>query len=397
MTTADLGVTIEGLTESLVSTRREFHRIPELGFEEHETSALVAEKLRAMGLEPRTGVAKTGVVAMIEGGHPGPTLLVRADMDGLPIEERSGAEYSSKHPNRMHACGHDTHIAMLLASASVLLGVRDQLHGRVKLIFQPAEEGLGGAKVMMDEGVLEDPHVDAALGFHIWNNLPTGQVGVREGPVMASTDRIKIEIIGQGGHGALPHTSADAVVAAAHVVTALQTIVSRNVSPMEPAVVTIGTIHGGYAANIIADRVEMTGTVRSFNEDVWKQLPSHIERVVHGVCAALGVQGNVEYRRGYPTTVNDEGMTELVRAAAIEALGEEAVVYPERSTGGEDMSFILQAVPGCYFFIGSQNNSKGISRPHHHPEFNIDEDALPVGVKVITAGVLRYLSGEAQR
>lgn len=388
----DLGTEIARLSDELVGVRREFHRIPELGFQEYKTSALIAEKLRSLGLEPETGIAGTGVVALVRGRTSDRTLLIRADMDALPLDERSGAEYRSTHPNVMHACGHDAHVAMLLGAARVLLQRRDRLNGNIKLVFQPAEEGLGGARVMIEEGVLDNPRVDAALGFHIWNNLPVGQVGVREGPVMASTDRIRIDIQGQGGHGAMPQHSADSIVAAAHVITALQTIVSRTTSPVDPAVVTIGTIEGGYAPNIIADQVRMTGTVRTFSQELWKQMPRHIERVVHGVCAALGVHGAVEYHRGYPTTINDSSMTYLVRCAAIEALGDEAVVYPEQSTGGEDMSFFLRAVPGCYFFIGSRNPAKGFSHPHHHPSFDVDEDALTYGVKVIVASAMRYLS-----
>lgn len=385
----------ESLAEELVETRRQFHQIPELGFEEHKTSALVAEKLRALGLEPRTGVARTGVVALIEGAYPGLTLLMRADMDGLPIEERTGLPYRSTHPDRMHACGHDTHMSMLLAASRLLLEQRDQLHGNVKLVFHPAEEGIGGAEPMIEEGVLENPRVDAAIGCHIWNGMPTGQLGVREGPIMASTDRLSISIEGSGGHGAMPHMTADAIVAAAHVVTALQTVVSRRTSPLEPAVVTIGTINGGYKANIIADRVEMTGTVRTFNEDLWQRMPGLIEQVVTGTCAALGVHGTVEYTRGYPTTVNDARMTGLVREAAVAVLGEEHVVYPDLSTGGEDMSFFLQAVPGCFFFVGSQNQAKGAFHPHHHAEFEVDEDAMTTGVKVLAASALRYLANPA--
>lgn len=380
------------MAPELVETRRAFHRIPELGFEEHETAALVAERLRALGLEPRTGVGGTGVVALIEGAHPGRTLMLRADMDGLPIEERTGLPFSSTHAGRMHACGHDAHIAMLLGAAEILAGRRDEIHGAVKLVFQPAEEGLAGARAMIEDGVLADPPVDAAIGCHIWNTLPVGQVGVREGPLMANSDTVRITIEGQGGHGAMPHLSSDAIVAAGHVVTALQTVVSRRVSPLEPAVVTIGTISGGYKNNVIADRVEMDGTVRTFDEDLWHGMPGQIETVVAGVCAALGVRGTVEYTRGYPVVVNDPEMTALVRDAAREAAGEERVVYPERSMGGEDMSFFLRAVPGCFFFVGSQNAARGATKPHHHPEFEIDEDALLTGVKVLVASALKYLN-----
>ncbi len=395
MVIAEWGERVETMTEDLAATRREFHRIPEIGFEEYETSALIAQKLRALGLQPRTGIGGTGVVALIEGAHPGKTLLMRADMDGLPIEERTGLPYASTHPGRMHACGHDTHVTMLLAAAQLLLERREDLHGCVKLVFQPAEEGLGGARAMIEDGVLENPHVDAAIGCHIWNDMPVGLVGVREGPIMAASDRIKITIEGQGGHGAMPHHAVDAIATAAQVVTTLQTIVSRRVSPLQAGVVTIGTIHGGYASNIIADRVEMQGTVRSFDEDVWEQMPIQIEQVVTGVCAAMGVRGTVEYHRGVPTTVNDSGMTKLVREAAIEALGEERVVVPEQSTGGEDMSLFLRAAPGCFFYVGSQNPAKGADKPHHHPEFEVDEDAMPNGVKVLVASALRYLGKTA--
>lgn len=383
---------VEEMAPQFVETRRAFHRIPELGFEEHETAALVVEKLRALGLEPRTGVGGTGVVALIAGAHPGRTLMLRADMDGLPIEERTGLPFSSTHAGRMHACGHDAHIAMLLGAAEILLERRNEIRGAVKLVFQPAEEGLAGARAMIEDGVLADPPVDAAIGCHIWNTLPVGRVGVREGPLMANSDRVRITIEGQGGHGAMPHLSSDAIVAAGHVVTALQTVVSRRVSPLDPAVVTIGTISGGYKNNVIADRVEMDGTVRTFDEDLWRAMPGQIETVVAGICAALGVRGMVEYTRGYPIVVNDPEMTALVRGAARGAVGEERVVYPEQSMGGEDMSFFLRAVPGCFFFVGSQNATKGATKPHHHPEFDVDEDALPTGVKVLVASALKYLS-----
>ncbi len=385
---------VDTMAAELTATRREFHRIPEIGFEEVRTSALVASKLRALGLEPHEGIGKTGVVAMIEGAHPGRTLLMRADIDGLPIEERTGLEYRSTHPGRMHACGHDTHITMMLATARILLEHREHLHGRVKLVFQPAEESVAGARAMIEDGVLEDPHVDAAIGCHIWNDMPTGHVGVREGPIMAASDRIRITVEGRGGHGAMPHLSSDAIVAAAQVINSLQTVVSRRVSPLSAGVVTIGTIHGGYASNIIADRVEMEGTVRSFDDEVWRQMPDFIEQIVESTCRALGCTGSVQYTRGVPTTVNDAEMAALVREAATEALGADSVLYPQQSTGGEDMSVFLQAVPGCFFWVGSQNSQKGADRPHHHPEFNVDEDAMPLGVKVLVASALKYLDDQ---
>jgi amidohydrolase len=391
MASAETFQGVEELSEELAALRREFHRIPEVGFQEFKTAALVESKLRRLGLEPTTGVAGTGVVALIEGERPGKTLLLRADIDGLPLEERTELPFRSEHPNAMHACGHDSHIAMLLGAAKVLLSRRSELAGNVKLVFQPAEEGPGGAEPMIQAGVLKDPTVDAAIGCHIWNNLPVGQVGVREGPVMASSDEIEIEILGHGGHGAMPHDTADPIVAAGQLLNALQTIVSRSVSPLDPAVVTIATVHGGYKHNIIPDKVRLTGTVRTFSEELRRGMPSHLERVVQGVCAATGTRGTLQYNAKYPPTVNDPGMTALVREAAVAALGEDAVVHPEQSMGGEDMSFFLREVPGCYFFVGSRNPAKGCVHPHHSAEFNLDEDALPLGVKVLVASTLRYL------
>jgi amidohydrolase len=381
------------LAEDLVALRRDFHRHPELGFCEVRTAERVVALLSEIpGLEVQTGVAETGVVALLRGGKPGKTLLVRADMDGLPIQELRDVPYKSTIPNVMHACGHDAHMAMQLGAIRLLAERRDELAGNVKFVFQPAEEGPGGAKPMIEAGVMQNPRVDAAIGYHIWNWLRVGQIGVTEGPCMAHTDTFEIHIQGKGGHGSAPHLSVDSVVVAAHVVTGLQSIVARNVDPMEQAVVTVGTVKAGDRHNIIAHSATMTGTARSFSPEMAKLIPERVKAISEHMCRAFGAQCHLEYRNTYPATVNDPEMCRRVWASAEKVVGPGQVVAATPSMGGEDMSFFLNEVPGCYFFIGSANPDKGIDVPHHHPEFDIDEDALAIGTQVIAQAVLDYLA-----
>jgi amidohydrolase len=389
-----LEAAVARLGERLSETRRRVHQHPEMGFEEVQTAALVAERLAALGLEVRTGVARTGVVGLLRGARPGRTLLLRADMDCLPVDEATGAPYASKTPGRMHACGHDGHVAMLLGAAECLAARRDRLAGAVKLVFQPAEEGPGGARPMIEAGVLESPRVDAAFGIHLLNDYPVGTVALRPGALMAATDRISLVVRGRGGHGAAPHQTIDAVLVAAHVVTALQAIAAREVAPAVPVVVTIGTIHGGFRYNVIAPEVELTGTVRSFDAALRKELPGRIERIARGVAAAFGAEVTAEYDFGYPATVNEPGMTALVREAAAQVVGAAGVVGDMTPLmGGEDMSYFLEAVPGCFAFIGSANAARGLAHPHHSPRFDFDEAALPIGVQLFVRVVERYLGG----
>lgn len=381
------------LAEELVALRRDFHRHPELGFCEVRTAERVAALLAEIpGLEVQTGVAETGVVALLRGGKPGKTLLVRADMDGLPIQELRDVPYKSTIPNVMHACGHDAHMAMQLGAIRLLAERRDALAGNVKFVFQPAEEGPGGAKPMIEAGVMQNPTVDAAIGYHIWNWLRVGQIGVTEGPCMAHTDTFEIHIQGKGGHGSAPHLSVDSVVVAAHVVTGLQSIIARNVDPMEQAVVTVGTVKAGDRHNIIAHSATMTGTARSFSPEMAKLIPERVKAISEHMCQAFGAKCHLEYRNTYPATVNDPEMCRRVWASAEKVVGAGQVVTATPSMGGEDMSFFLNEVPGCYFFIGSANPEKGIDVPHHHPEFDIDEDALAIGTQVIVQAVLDYLA-----
>jgi amidohydrolase len=380
--------------DEIVAMRREFHRHPELGFAEEWTAQRIAEILADVpGLEVTAGIALTGLVVLLRGGRPGPTLLVRADMDGLPIHELNQHDYRSQNDGVMHACGHDAHMAMQLGAIKRLAERRMELCGNVKFVFQPAEEGPGGAKPMIEAGVLRNPDVVAAIGFHIWNVLQVGQIGITEGPCMANTDTFELEIQGKGGHGAMPHLSVDSVVVAAHVITALQSVVARNVSPLERAVVTVGKVVAGDRHNIIAHTAHLSGTARSFTPEIGKLLPERVRAISEHICEAFGAKCHLSYNTVYPATVNDPAMCQRVWASAVKVVGEDNVVAAQPSMGGEDMSFFLQAVPGCFFFIGSANPEKGINVPHHHPEFQIDEDSLSIGTRVIVQAVLDYLAG----
>ena len=376
--------------DELVATRRDIHAHPELKYEEHRTAGLVVERLTSLGYETRAGVGRTGVTTLLEGEAPGPCVLLRADMDALPLQERNEVPYASQNDGVMHACGHDGHTAMALTAARILQRVPAPSRGSIKLMFQPAEEGGNGAVAMIDDGVLKSPDVDAAFGIHLWNHLDVGKVAIVDGPFMASVDEFTAVIHGTGGHGAMPHEAHDPVLAAAHVVTALQQIAARNVSPLQAAVVTVGAIHGGEAFNIIPDRVELRGTARSFDEDVWAALPGHLDRVVSRTAEAFGCRAEIEVRRMMRPTINDPAMAALVREVARDVVGEENIVE-ERTMGGEDFAEVLALVPGCYFFVGSRNEAQGKHHPHHSPHFDIDEAALPIGARMLAEVAHRYL------
>lgn len=385
-----LSETVAALAPEIIANRREFHAHPELGFMEVRTADRLIELLASYGLKAERMV-KTGVVVTIPGGKPGKTLLVRADMDALPIQELGTAAYCSSNKGVMHACGHDAHMAMLLATSKIMASRMAELPGNLKLMFQPAEEGPGGALPMIEAGILENPHVDGAFALHVWSSLDVGKVGYRSGPVMANTDQFDLVIEGRGGHGAMPHLSVDSIAVAGQVICALQTIVSRNVSPLDSAVVTLGKIRGGDRHNIIAQTVSISGTVRSFSPDLRELLQERIENVVAGITRAMGATYKLDYHRTYPATVNDPKMTELVRLAAEKVMGSENVVEVEPSMGGEDMAYVLERVPGSYFFVGIANAEKGLTNPHHHPNFDIDEDGMMVGMQVLVQAIEDYL------
>jgi amidohydrolase len=382
------------LAEAVIALRRTLHQWPELGFQETRTSTLVAERLQALGLEVRTGIAQTGVLGILRGAEEGKTVLLRADMDGLPIEEASGAPYSSKNHGVMHACGHDGHTAILLTVAKVLAQCRQQFSGTVKFAFQPAEElPPGGAKGMIEGGVLEAPRVDAAFGLHLWNGLPVGKIGVDEGPIMASVDRFDIVIKGVGSHGAYPHTGVDPIVVGSYIVAALQTLVSREVPPLAPVVVTVGKFQGGTAFNVIPSQAELSGTVRTVDARIREEMPARIERIVRGVTSGMRADYTFNYVYGYPVTVNDVNRARFARQVAGAIVGDANVVSAGMTMGAEDMSYFLQAVPGCYLRLGSGNSDKGLIHPHHSALFNFDEAALPIGVELLAQLSLAYLSG----
>jgi len=375
---------------ALVATRRDLHQHPELGFEERRTGALVAERLQQLGYTVRTGVGKTGVLAQRDGAPKGASrcVLVRADMDALPVEEANEVPYRSRQPGRMHACGHDGHVAIGLEVARRLHAA--DLPGSLKLAFQPAEEISYGAEAMIRDGVLERPKVDAAFGLHLWNDLPTGTIGIMPGAVMASVDEFEIAIVGRGGHAAAPHQTIDPVLVAAHVVTGLQSLVSRRRNPFEEAVVSVTQLNAGHAFNVIPGRAELRGTVRTFGGKFFERAPQLVEETALGIAAAFGATAEVRYRRLTAPLVNDQRMTALMRGVAQDIVGQERVIDGIRTMGGEDMSFFLAKVPGTFAFVGSAPPGKPAS-PHHSPTFDIDEEALVIGAELLTRTVVRYL------
>ncbi len=380
------------VAEQVVLDRRHLHAHPELGFKEVETAEFVARRLRALGLEVQTGVARTGVVALIRGEKPGKTVLLRADLDALPIQEENDVPYASRNQGVMHACGHDAHTAILLNAARVLVEHRDRLAGTVKLVFQPCEEQApGGAVAMIAEGVLENPKVDAAFALHVSQDGPVGTVSTSDGPVMAAADTFTLRLTGVGGHGAYPHQCIDPVVAAAQITLALQTIVSREVDPMQSAVITVGAIHAGNAPNIIPQTCTMTGTVRSFDEGVRRHLARRIEEVASGIAHALRLECVCHYSFGNPAVVNDPAMTALVFEAARGVVPVDRVLVEVPSMGAEDFSSFLERVPGSFFFLGTRNPDRNLVYGHHHPRFDMDESALPAGVDMMVAVAERFL------
>ncbi len=365
--------------DGLIEMRRDLHRHPEIAFEEHRTAAKVSDELLRLGLSPRNGVGRTGVSADL--GTGGQRLLVRADMDALPLGEASGVDYTSETPGRMHACGHDGHVAIALAVAARLTG--DPAARPVRFLFQPAEEVGGGARACVADGILDG--VGATVGLHLWNQLPVGRVGVNRGALMAAVDEFEIHVEGRGGHGAAPHETSDPIVAAARIVEAVQTIVSRELSPQDAAVVTIATIHGGDAFNVIPSDVRLTGTARWFHQATGEAIERKLERIVSGTASAAGVSARLDYRRINRPTVNDPEVADVVIETARRLLGEENVDTETRTMGGEDMSVYLDHVPGCFFFVGSAPD--GPHRPHHSPTFAIDERALAIAVTLMDAVV----------
>ena len=379
------------LTSQLIAWRREFHRHPETAFEEHWTSSVLKIFLEEHDI-PVQVMAKTGLRGVLKGKPGGKTIALRADIDALPLKENGEKEYISENPGAAHACGHDGHMAILMGAIELLCRRKEDFQGDVVFLFQPSEERIpGGAKLMIEEGALEG--VDAIFGLHLWQPLATGVVGLVKGAMMAQPDKFTIRIQGRGGHGSMPHQTVDPILVASHLVVNIQSIVSRNVDPLKPVVVSFGTIEGGTIYNIIPDGVVLTGTVRSFETDVQELSENRMKEITDATCAAFGATADFLYEKGYPPVVNDESMVDFVAHTAQGIFGEEKVQEIDPVMGGEDFAYFLQEIPGAFLFFGMGD---GMEYPHHHPAFDIDEKALPQATLLMTAVALEYLQSGSE-
>ena len=356
--------------------RRDFHMNPELGYQEVRTAGIIARELTSFGLEVTTGVADTGVVSVLEGGHPGPTVLLRFDMDALPVQEDTGKEYASTKPGVMHACGHDGHVAVGLTVAQLLNRQQKKLHGQAKLVFQPAEEGLGGAERMIEAGVLKGPAPKHTLALHIWNDLPVGTLAIVPGPLMAGSEIFQITLTGRGGHGALPHQTIDPVATAAQIVTALQTIVSRNINPLQSAVVSVTKFQAGDAFNVIPQTAELRGTIRTFEPQIREIVLTRFRELVNGIAQAMGCSAEIQITLLTPPVVNDPKLAERLARRVRDELPGANLLTSYQSMVSEDMAYMMEKVPGVYMLVGGANSGAKLDYPHHHPRFDFDESAL---------------------
>jgi amidohydrolase len=382
----ELKTEIENMTEQIVAWRRDFHRHPETAFEEHRTSSVLQKFMEDLDI-PVQVMAKTGLRGVLQGHPGGKTVALRADIDALPLKEEGDKEYISENPSAAHACGHDGHMAILMGVIRLLSERRDSLNGKVVFLFQPSEERIpGGARQMIDEGALED--VDAIFGLHLWQSLPTGVVGLVKGAMMAQPDQFTIRVLGKGGHGSMPQQTVDPILVAAHLVVDIQSIASRNVDPLKPVVVSFGTVRGGTIYNVIPGKVELTGTVRSFEPEVQELSERRLREIADLTCRTFGAEAEVQYEKGYPPVVNDESMVDFVEKTVKETLGEDKAQFIDPVMGGEDFAYFLQKVPGAFLFFGMGD---GTEYPHHHAAFDIDEKALPQATLLMTRLALEYL------
>lgn len=379
------------LGPDVVELRRDFHQHPEIAFEEVRTSQIVAERLGTLGFTLRTELGKTGVIAVLDSGKPGKTVLARADMDALPLREERDVPYRATTDDAMHACGHDGHTAVLLGVAKLLSDRRDELTGKIVFVFQPAEEIVGGAQAMLNDGALDGLVPDASIGLHLSSQFPTGTVAVRDGPSMAATDAFTLHVRGHGGHAARPQETVDPIVATAQIITGLQTLVSRETDPLDNSVISVTSVHGGSAHNIIPEVVEVKGTLRTFRAETREYLRDRIVGLSEGVAQSFRASTSLTWLNTSPAVVNDLDRTEQLRDVARGVVGTDHVIVPNPIMGGDDMALWLQQAPGCYFFVGARNEAAGIDRPHHHPEFDIDEAALPLAVELLSKGIVAYL------
>lgn len=387
----------QALMPDLAVWRRDFHMHPELGFREVRTAGIVADHLHGLGLEVSSGVGRTGVVAVVEGERlpaDAPTVLLRFDMDALPIQEQTTHAFRSQSDGVMHACGHDGHTAIGMGVARLLAQHRSELTGRVKLVFQPAEEGLGGAKAMIDDGVLDDPRPSAAFGLHLWSRLPLNQVVVQPGPLWASAGLFDLEVHGQGGHGAVPQETVDATLIASQIVVAWQSIVARNLDPTHTAVLSVGTFHSGDAANVISGHARLSGTIRTFDPAVENRLKQRMQEIAAGMCQAFGATCRLNFSTCIPATVNSGAGAQLMQQVATALVGPQQVTQITPMMVGEDMSEFLNRAPGCFILVGADPGD-GTASPHHSPTFDFDERMLPTGVALLAGAALAYLEQQA--
>lgn len=382
--------------EDLIARRRDLHRHPELAFQETRTAGIVASTLTNLGWEVQTGIGQTGVVGLLEGDEDGPTLLIRADMDALPVHEENETDYISENAGVMHACGHDGHTSISLAVAEVLSKYRSQMKGRVKYVFQPAEEIGAGANAMIEDGVLKNPRPDFTIGLHLWNETPVGQVAVTPGPSMAASDIWECTITGYGGHGAIPQETRDPIVAAAQIITAVQTIVSRNVDPLDTAVVTVGAVHGGSAFNIIPPTVNMKGTIRIYRKDTQEAVRERLKAICEGIAASMQCSADLKITPMTPAVNNDHEIAGRISQIAARHVGEANVLNDVRTMGSEDVSCLMDDIPGCYFFVGSANAGRGLDYPHHNPRFDFDEEALVIAATILAEAAASFVMPDVE-
>ena len=385
---------ITSLKDELIELRRDFHKHPALGFKEYRTSEIVANYLEKCELNVKRGIAKTGVVALLEGNVPGPTLLLRADMDALPIQEENKISYKSVNDGVMHACGHDAHTAILLITAKILSDYREKIKGKIKFVFQPNEE-VGGSKVMVDQGILKTPQVNAAMGLHLWTPIESGKIGVKAGPITATLDVFNLEIKGKGGHTGYPENAVDPIIAAANIIQTIQTIQTREISALKPTIIMFTKIKSGVKPNIIPDKVSLEGTMRYLykgGEKNEEKLEKRFERIVKAICKTYRTKYKLKFYNENQPVINDLNMTKLVRFTAEKVLGDIDRIIPFMSTAGEDFSEFADKVPSVFYFVGAGNKEKKSCYPHHNPRFNIDEDAMSIGVEMHVRSALEFFN-----
>ncbi|NLY45686.1 MAG: amidohydrolase [Tissierella sp.] len=387
----DIKREITDLRDELIELRRDFHQHPELGFEEYRTGKIVGDYLEKLGIEVQRNVAKTGVVGLLKGKSPGKTIALRTDMDALPLEEETGLSFSSQNPGIMHGCGHDGHLAMMLVAAKVLSSKKDQIEGNIKFIFQPNEED-AGAEIMINEGILENPKVDAALGIHLWSPIESGKIGIISGPLMASSYYFKLTVNGKGGHGGAPHTAISPILAGIDMIKALQEMALNEIDALTPTIVTFGKINAGTSPIIIPEKVEIEGSIRCLHPNT-KVIQERMREIVEGLSKVHRTTFSLEFKCGNELLNNDEKMTALVKEVGEKHIGKENIITSDISVMlGEDFSEFSERVPSTFIFLGVANKEKGTDYPHHHPKFNIDEDVLEIGVEIHVRSALKYLN-----